>query len=399
MSSKKTSFLSKVLLIGLFMFAMPLANAQLVQPKNTSIIESIDVEFEGGRDISKEAVLANIQIKEGMPYDQRVIDESIRSLYETGFYQFIQVRKEPMTGGGTRLIFNVAPKLRIAALIFEGQDDISEKKLRELSELEEGQSVDEVKIKKASDEIRKYYVDKDFSNITIDYKIERNEEIGTGVVRFMINEGEKLKISEIIFVGNNSIDSDDLEDVMETKERGIFSWITGTGRYKQELLEDDLQLLRDYYKDQGFLDVEIRQGDVKLDYPSGNKINITITINEGREYSIGSITISGNTLFTLDELIAELDIEQGDVFSPSKVDSNAVILKDHYGRVGYLDTIVRAQRKPNLETGNIDLNFNIRESERFYVEGINIQGNDKTKSVVLLRELALLSAKCLTWYA
>lgn len=370
-------------------FATQLVNAQLVAPEQESIVEDIKIEFEALENVSEEAVLAHIKIKEGMKYNQGLVDQSIRSLYETGLYQFIQVRREPLPGGGSRLAFVILPKYRINEIQYQGNDEISNSKLEELSELDVGHSLDEVEIKRARDRIFDHYQEKGYSDATVEYQVKRNPDIGAGTVIFSINEGKRIGITEITFQGNNTIDEDELLDVIQTDTRNWLSWFTGSGRFDEDKFEQDLEILRDYYKNQGFLDVEISQDDVTFQYPSPTKMEITIKVNEGRQYSVGDITIDGNTLFSTDELRDSLSIAQGDIFSPDNVDKSKEALRDHYGRVGYLDTFVRAERRPNLETGAIDLNFGIKESDKFFVENIKIQGNTKTKSIVILRELAL----------
>jgi len=363
---------------------------QALKPTSYNIVKEVLVEYEGVQTISPDAVLAHIKLKVDMEYDEVLVDKSIRSLYETGLYQFIQVKREAIPGGGSRLIFIILPKYRVNEIVFEGNNKIKTRKLKEMSDLEPGRSLDEVEVKKTADAVLDLYREKGYSDVTVDYHIERDPTMGTGTVVFRIDEGTKIKIKKINFVGNDHVKTGDLRGVMETKKRNWLSWITGSGRYKLEEFEDDLQKLRDYYNDQGFLDVEIPQSEVIFDYPSKTNLVITIHVKEGQEYRIGKVSISGNEkIFTTAELTAELTLESGDIFSPTEIDKNALALSDYYGKAGYLDTFVRAERLPNIETGNIDLNFVIKESSRYFVENINIQGNTKTKSIVILRELAL----------
>ena len=180
-----------------------------------------------------------------------------------------------------------------------------------------------------------------------------------------------------------------LKKKMETGVWHAFSWLLGTGRLKNDQFDEDLDKLRDYYREQGFLDVEIAEDKVTFDYPSPSKLAITIRINEGRQYRIGNITFVGNK--TLPETLLRLMIRQqtGMIFRPSKLDKDVESLEDFHGRGGYLDTRVRLVRKPNMETGNIDIEYNIEEGEKFLVESVKIEGNTYTKSIVILRELVL----------
>jgi len=123
--------------------------------------------------------------------------------------------------------------------------------------------------------------------------------------------------------------------------------------------------------------------------PKPKDLVITIAISEGRQYRVGDITFSGNKLYPADLLKRLVKQRKGTVFVPSKLDRDAEKLQDFYGRDGYLDTRVRLVRKPNIDTGNIDVEYNILESEKFNVESVHIEGNTKTKNTVILRELTL----------
>ncbi|MEN8734762.1 MAG: outer membrane protein assembly factor BamA, partial [Lentimonas sp.] len=167
------------------------------------------------------------------------------------------------------------------------------------------------------------------------------------------------------------------------------SWITGSGKFDETLFKEDLNLIRNYYRDNGYLDVVVEDDLVELDFVSDDEIDITITVEEGRQYSVGDFSVDGATIFTSDELLSFVRIEPGEVFSPSDVDDTASILSDYYYSRGYLETNVRAERVPNMESGRIDVVFRIRESEKFYLDSIKVEGNTKTKSKVIIRELAL----------
>jgi outer membrane protein insertion porin family len=176
---------------------------------------------------------------------------------------------------------------------------------------------------------------------------------------------------------------------METKKWWMFSWLTGSGRFKDDQFEDDLDKLRDYYREEGFLDVDIPQEKIQFNYPKPDRLVIVITVEEGRRYRIGDISFTGNKLFTSQLLGRVVRQKKGYVFTPSKLDKDVERLEDFYGKDGYLDTRVRLNRKPNVATGAIDIEYTVNESEKFAVESIVIEGNTKTKSTVILRELVL----------
>lgn len=369
--------------------SMSIASAQSGASGNL-IVEDVSIIFEGVQNVSEEAILAHVKMRPEMVYSQALVDQSIRSLYQTGNFEFIEVRRRTLENGRLLVSFVVVSKYRIAAIVFQGNDKVSERKLKKEIDSAIGLPLDEVVVKRDENKIIELYEKKGFPNAKITYDIERNDNTGSGTVVFTIDEGERLKIGAISFVGNDSIGAGDLEDLLETTAYvWVWSWISGGGRKLHEQFEDDLDKLRNYFKDNGFLDVEIRQSDVVIEHPKEGWMNITIHINEGRQYYVGAIELKGNTLYTAQEILSVTDLNTGDVFSPTKINQAVEAIKDYYGAVGYLDTFVRAERSPNLETGNIDLSFVVSESEKFIVESITLQGNTKTKSNVIVRELAL----------
>ncbi len=352
-------------------------------------VSRINIEFLTLETVSREAVLAHVQIREGMRYSQTLIDRSIRSLYQTRRFDFIEARTADLPDGSVELTFVVQPKYRIHEMHFEGNDRYSDRRLRRQTEVRSGQVLDERRLQADRNELLTYYREKGFSRATVQYDIDRNPDTGLAVVTYRIEEGPRLRIRRVNFVGNEAFSERKLRSTIETRRRWMFSWLTGTGRFDEDTLQDDIQTLREFYQENGYLDVNISEANVTLDYIDDRRIEITIRVDEGRQYRVGEITFEVNELYHTLLLFRVPRLRQGDVFSPSKLDEDLDRLRDFYGAGGYLDTRIRAERFPNIETGDIDLNYVINESERFHVESIRVEGNTKTKSTVIIRELAL----------
>ncbi len=352
-------------------------------------VGEIKLEFKGVKNVSDDAVMVHLQIREGMDYDQNLVDRSIRSLYNTRLFEFIEAKVELMDDNQVRVVFLIQPKFRVSQIRIVGNRKVKTSRLEDKVKSRNSGILDERQVAEDRDEIYTYYLDKGYTNVEVDYRIERDELTGFGVVTFIVDEGAKLKIKSIAFVGNEAVKSKKLGKTVKTKKWGPFSWLVGSGRFSDVTFQEDLDKLRDYYKERGYLDIKISDSDVTLDYPTSKTIAITINVDEGKQYKVGEITIDGNTLFLSERLMRGLRLRTGDIFSPEKLDEDREALTDFYGLVGYLDTFVRVDRKPNIETGGIDLAYHIREGDRVYLESINIEGNTKTKSVVILRELAL----------
>jgi outer membrane protein insertion porin family len=352
-------------------------------------VGTITIKFVGMANVSEQIVRANIALREGAELDEALIDRDIRSLYRTGLFEFIEVKRESLPNNVVNLVIEVTPKFRVLSIHFQGAKAYKEHRLmKEIKTVLNG-ALDERQIKDDSQKLYEFYQKNGFNQAQVTYSIDRNRSTGFGTVLFKIREGAKVRIAAVNFVGNDHIKAKRLRKEMETRKWHMFSWLTGSGRLKDDDFDEDLGKLRDYYKEQGYLDVEIAEDKITFDYPKPDRLVITIRVNEGRQYRIGDITFKGNKLYS-DRLLRLLPKQKkGMVFVPSKLDKDVEALEDFYGRDGYLDTRVRLIRKPNLQTNNIDVEYQINESEKFQVETINIEGNTKTKSIVILRELVL----------
>jgi len=352
-------------------------------------VGSITVKFIGTSMVSEQVVRANMQVKEGGPLDDTMLDRDIRTLYRTGLFEFIEIKREDVGNRTFNLVVEVTPKYRVLAIRFEGNEKVRSRRLEKEVKTKPNAALDERQVKEDAEKIREYYQKTGYNQVAVSYSIERDRATSFGTVIFRIREGERVKIEEIRFTGNDHVKPRRLRKEMETKKHWMFSWLLGTGRLKDEEFEDDLEKLRDYYREQGYLDVEIPPDQVVFDYPRPDRLVITIGINEGRRYRIGEVSFTGNKLHPSSILRRVVRQRQGMVFTPSLLDKDIERLTDFYGHDGYLDTDVRLMRKPNIETGDIDIEYQINESERFNVESISIEGNTKTKSTVIVRELVL----------
>lgn len=352
-------------------------------------IGQITIKFVGLANVSEQVVRANMALRENTELDESLIDRDIRSLYRTGLFEFIEMKREALTGNVVNLVLEVTPKFRVLAIKFEGAKAYKEKRLiKEIKSAQNG-ALDERQAKDDVQKLYEFYQKNGYNQAQISYSIDRNRATGFGTVTFKIREGDKVKISSINFIGNDHVKARALRKEMETRKWHIFSWLTGSGRLKDDDFDEDLIKLRDYYKEQGYLDVEIAEDKISFDYPKSGKLVITIRVVEGRQYRVGEISFSGNKLYSSRILRFLPRQKKGMIFVPSKLDKDVETIEDFYGRDGYIEARIRLVRKPNLKTGDIDLEYQINEGEKYLVESIKIEGNSKTKSIVVLREMVL----------
>jgi outer membrane protein insertion porin family len=352
-------------------------------------INEVVIEFDGFKSVSEQFVYSNIQLRPGMNYNSVLVDQSIRTLYGTGRFEFVQVRVDDAEGDTVDVVFEVIPKYTIDRIRFSGNEAYDESRLASKGELETNVGLDEYAVSVAADNIQAYYVKKGYPDVAVDYRIQRQEETGFATVVFDIDEGKKVKITDIVFDGNQAFSDRKLRKALETKQSNWLSWLTGSGKFDEAKFKEDLELLRAYYRNRGYLDVVVTEDLVALNYQSSSELEIVVDVAEGELYSLGEMSIENATIFTTGELLAAVGVKSGNPFSPEKIDQAAASLREYYTARGYLDAGVRAERVPNMDTRAIDVVFRVRESEKFYVESIKVEGNTITKTRVILRELAL----------
>ena len=359
-------------------------------------ISSISVQLEGPDTIGKSFILQNLQIESGIPYKSNAIDKSITNLMETGAIDDVKVFLDPdlTTDSEVALVFKVRTKSRIGKIIFEGNEKISNGKLEKSIEISVGELFDEAEIKADQGSLQELYLEKGFWNSQIDAQIVRDEGKRSVTVVFNIIENEKRKISKIIFEGNKNIPEKKLLKAMDTAPWRFWRFWSKRSRYQPVILEDDLDKLRTLYRDEGFLDVAIKQSGVKIIPEGKSSLNIVLELTEGKRSYFGEITIVGNQVITTEELKSltnrgDIELKTGDAYSPTLLSREVNRLRKKYGEKGYLDARVISIRKPNVVTGQIDLRFEITENNKFSVNSIQVRGNEKTKTIAIMRELAL----------
>ncbi|MGN6553831.1 MAG: outer membrane protein assembly factor BamA [Verrucomicrobiota bacterium] len=371
-------------------------------------VAKIQIKHIGPQEVSVELIRANLRVKVGDPYLRLAADDDVRNLYATGQFYNIRVTEEP-SADGIILTYVVQAKPRLTDIKFQGNVKYSDKKLKKKLTSKAGEPLDERKLFTDSQEIQKMYQKAGYPGTEVKYIANIDSDTARATATFEIKESQKVKIVEVDFLGASAFSQKELRKVLKTRKRWMFSWITGSGVFKEEQFEDDKERLADFYRSRGYIDFEIK--DVRFDYPTPRKMVIRFVVYEGRQYKVGSVTFSGNQLFSNEEIAAGLralqpkgvlvnktklgpnglKMDVGDVFTPKGYADDTQQIEDFYGARGYIDVSrnLNVARIPNTDTGNMDLQFKIDEGQKSYIEKIEIRGNDKTKDRVIRRELAV----------
>jgi len=346
-----------------------------------------DIQIEGNVKVETGTIRSMLTVEEGDPFSPSTIRDSVKKLYKMGYFEDIVVDADGYAGG-IRLTFKVVERPIIRSFKFEGNKEVGSQKLREQVTLTPYSVYNPSLVYENAEKLKKYYQGQGYFNATVTPVIDRSSENEVRVV-YLIEEGEKVLIDDIEFEGNDEISSWDLSGVMETGEYWpIWSWISDSGTYKQDLFKVDLERIKALYYNNGFLQVEIGEPVVAVNEET-NSINITIPISEGIQFDIGKLSFIGNKVFSSDELFEELKSESGDVVNRDLIRQDIIRLTDRYGSKGYAFASISPVLDPHPDTATVDITFNIEEGPQVYVKRIMISGNSKTVDKVIRRELSL----------
>lgn len=372
---------------------IPLGFAQ--QIGSGPIVKQIDVQFVGPESMTRERVVANLSTQVGQPYSERTVEEDIRSLYATGTVSNVRIFGEPFEDG-VKVTVLLQGRPIVSEVLIEGTGQISQNRVRKEIDVKPGASLSEEQIEDDRRKILKLYEDRNYADVDVQYKIEELPDNKARVI-FSISEGPKLVVRKITFIGGDSVSEKDRRKAMKTKTWNILSFINKSGKLIPTQLEEDRSALRLLYQNRGFADVEIV--DITT-VPLPNRkdgVEVQVTINEGQQYRVNSVTLEGVNIVPTDEVLATLSMREGSLFTPSAPLPNDRVggltgdiqaIQDFYGRRGYIEAQIFPEVFP-AGPGAVDITYRIDESVQSYVNLVNIQGNTRTKDNVIRRELAI----------
>src|SRR5256886_3247219 len=369
--------------VMLFVTALGLFAPAIVRGQQPPIIRSIDVQYSGPATVSKDVILAQIRTAVGQPYSDSTVEDDIRSLYKTGTIQNVRIFAQPEEDG-VKVIVAVQTRQVLRELVIDGAQRVSAKKLRKEIGVKLNSPVNEDDLQKARKKIIDRYQSKGFTDITVDFRVEPiDESRGTARVIYTVNEGVRGAVKRIRFEGNEHFSEKILRKQMKTRGKTMVSFIDKSGRLDEVQLQQDLDAIKEYYQNHGYIDAEVQEiGRERKNGP----LLITIGIKEGTLYHVNKLSFTGYKETTEEKIRKVIKVKEGAVYSPKQLHDDAKAIADAYGRGGYVDLVILPQGTP-AGAGLIDVHYKIEEGNRSFVERINIVGNSRTKDKVLRREI------------
>ena len=365
------------------------------------LIEKIEISHVGPPAVSDDLVRANLHVKAGDRYSPPATDDDITALKATGYFLNVRVAVD-RTDGGVKLVYVLQGQPVLGDIRFQGNKKYSNANLLKKVKSRVGQPLDEYKLFTDAQEIKKKYEKAGYRQTKVEPKESINAELGRATVTFEITESPKVRIVDVQFVGAEAFSQKKLRKRIKTRRYWMFSWLTGSGKFKEEQFQEDQEKLRDFYWNEGFIDFDLKE--VKFDSTSPTRMTIRFIVYEGRRYKVGSVEFKGNSKFTVEQIrqgvvvlgkLVRPKMLEGETFTPKGLDADREAIEDFYGAHGYLGKSDRDRvyvgiiKNANIERGTIDLVYQIEEGEKSFIERIEIRGNTKTKDKVIRRELSV----------
>ncbi|HSF70379.1 MAG TPA: outer membrane protein assembly factor BamA [Nitrospira sp.] len=363
-------------------------------PAQTPTTKVASVDIRGNKKIELPAIEGRLTLKPGDPYTPENVRGQIKILYETGYFEDVQVETES-AAGGIALTFVVQEKPFITEIVFDGNEELSDDKLKEKITIKSQAFLDQQQAKESAEKIRLAYQEDGYFSAQVIPIVQTLDEDRKRLT-FFIKEGEKAKVKTVNFEGMRSATKSEVFKVTATREwvpwYGLFtqlklpSFLSDAGVLKREEMNNDVERIREVLLNKGYLNAQVGLPSVELSEDKKWFV-VTYAVNEGEPFTVAEVGFRGNTVFEEPELRDKMKIKPGEIFQRQKIRDEITRLSDLYGSKGYAFADVVPNVTPNAEERTATIILNIKEGEMMRIRQININGNDKTKDNVIRREL------------
>jgi outer membrane protein insertion porin family len=342
-----------------------------------------DIRIEGLQRVEPGTVFSYLPVQVGDTFTEEKGAEAIKALYSTGFFRDVQIQAQ-----GNVLIVIVEERPTISRIEFTGMKEFEQENIRKSLRavgVAEARFYDKALIDKAEQELKRAYVGKGMyaaEVVATVTPVERNQV----AVYFNIDEGPVAKIQEINFIGNSVFSEGTLKSEMQLKTGGWLSWYSKDNLYSKQKLTADLENIRSYYLNRGYLEFVIESTQVSIT-PDKKGIYLTISIREGNKFTVKNVRLAGELLGKEAEFMQLVTLKPGDTFSSAKLTQSTKAIADLLGSYGYAFATINPQPDIRRDQSEVDLTLVVDPGRRVYVRQVNVTGNAKTRDMVIRREM------------
>jgi outer membrane protein insertion porin family len=373
-------------LIASAAFALCAGQAIAVEPFTVK-----DIRVEGIQRTEAGTVFSYLPVRVGDTFNDEKAAAAIKALYATGFFKDVRVEAD-----GNVLVIMVEERPAIASVDFTGTKEFDKTQLtKSLKDLGLGESriLDKSLVDRAEQELKRQYLSRGLYGVQITTTVTPLERNRVGLT-FAVDEGEVARIKQINIIGNKVFSDSDLRDQIKLSTPGWFTWYSKSDQYSKQKLAGDIEALRSFYLNRGFLEMRVESTQVSIS-PDKKDIYITVNIIEGQKFTVAGIKLDGEMLGREKELQDLVTLKQGDAYSGEKMNETTRKITERMGVFGYAFANVNASPDINREKNEVTFTIFVDPGKRVYVRRINIGGNDRTRDEVIRREFRQFES---SWY-
>jgi len=344
------------------------------------IVKAIDIQ--GNKSIGIAQILARIKTRVGEPYQDAVVSDDLKRLYNTGHFSDVQIDHEDLDDG-YKVIVRLKEKPIVDEITFSKIRYYSPRYLLNKMKTKKDKFLDNKSLKDDINMIEDLYKKKGLSQVKVDVESFIDDTTNKASLHFIIREGYRVRIKRIYIYGNINFSDKKIMKVIKSR----WAWMFGSGLLKQDQLDDDMTAIQAFYEQNGFLDTKALY---QVEPLSRGRVNVDITIQEGKRYYVGDVSFLGNAILSDSEIRSHLkNLKEGNVFSHEKMEDDLSNIREDYFDHGYITAVVEEATSFNTDTGRVDIRISIKEGGLVYINKIKIQGNAHTRDIVIRRELKM----------
>lgn len=344
------------------------------------------IQILGNKKVESEAILEKIHAKVGQSIDNYTIKKDIELIYGLKYFDSIGVEQQNISGKNT-LVFKVKEKPIISRIAFFGNDEVDSEELFKQMGSKEFSILDINTIKNDVKGMEKFYEEKGFYLAAVNYELKPVDDENVELI-FRVKEYDKVRVKKVIFLGNTAFQDEELKSVISTKEEHLFSFMDGSGNFREFNFQSDIEMLKYFYRNKGYLQINI--GSPEITVSEDKKwVFITIKVTEGPQFAINSISYQGEILFTQEKLKENTSLKAEDIYSEEKLRKDIQTLTELYQDEGY--AFANVLRTIRLVPGEnkVDVDFSFEKGKIAHFGKILVKGNSRTRDKVVRRELEI----------
>ena len=355
--------------------------ARELKGQTLGLAKVVEVDIAGNQRIGDEALSVQMKTKPGQFLDPDVLDQDLKKIFAMGYFANVKALTEK-TEGGVKVVVEVEENPAIREIEVKG-GTMDKKDVLEAFNVPTLTVFNGHAVANGLQRVANLYRGTGYLNVEVTDELGEVKD-GLANLIITIKPNNRLYIKEITFTGNEKVSAKVLRKQMETDDWGFFSFMTDAGILKRDVLDKDLEKIKAYYQNNGFLKAQVGEPEIKV---TEKDIFLVIPIEEGDPFTVGQVEIKGDLIKPVDELVSKLKLTTGKIYSRADIEVDREALVNEYASVGHAKVLVNLSSKLDNAAKTVNLTYTIRKGPLMYVERIDIHGNTRTRDKVIRREM------------